>query len=186
MLARSLLVVGTFVVGSTAALCADDSAAPAFAIPTGAGAQVWSTSFPVMIRGNVVKTDATALYLAPDDRGPIVIVPFTTIETLDLALDKKRNALKGAFVGAIVVGVAYGLGAKVDSSPRCNASSTNRCSRGESLAGGALAGAGLGAIAGFFIKTDRWTGVDPRALRPPRATMSRESAALTVGFAFRF
>jgi hypothetical protein len=142
MLARSLLVVGSLVLGSTVAVCADDAAAPEFTIPAGAGARMQSTSFPVMLRGSVVKTDATALYLAPDDRGPTLIVPFTTIETLDLALDKKRNALKGAFVGAVVVGVAYGLGAKVDSSPRCGAS-TSRCSRGESLAGGALAGAGL-------------------------------------------
>ena len=125
-----------------------------------------STTFPSTIRGTIVQNDAKALYLAPEGTGPMRTVSFASITRLELALDKKRNTWKGAVVGAVIFGLAYGLGAKVDDSPKCNGSSSDPCSRVEAFLGGTIAGGPL-ALAGFLIQTDRWTAVDPEPCHSP-------------------
>jgi hypothetical protein len=132
-------------------------------------------------RGLVVSLDEGALTLASDGGGVPLKLPLASITAADASLGRKRHTLQGAAVGA-AVGLALGLGYSVNPDD-CGVNSENFCSRGEALAGGSLGGAGLGALVGALIKTDRWA---PITLRAANARGRRDARSFGLGVAVRF
>jgi hypothetical protein len=154
-------------------------------LPAGVRARVWVENFPV-IRGTLLQSDAKTLHIIPGAVGTVQTVPLASVRRLDLALDRKGNALKGALIGALVVGAA-GLGFTVDPDTCKDASSTTFCSRGEAIAGGVLGGGGIGALVGLLIKSDRYTSIDLAPFRRPPTAATRENRRpMSVAFTFRF
>ncbi len=85
---------------------------------------------------------------------------------------KRRHVLLGTAIGAVALGV-LGASFTVDPGTCHDPNSTTFCSRGEAVGGGALVGAGIGAVVGYFLKTDRWSApvrlARPPSLEPPGA-----------------
>ena len=102
---------------------------------------------------------------------------------LDLALEQKRNTLKGTLIGA-VIGFAAGFAWKVDPDTCHDPGTTDFCSRGEAVGGGALGLGAVGALNGFLVKTDRFTTMDLQALKQPLPVPARQGQA-RLGFAVR-
>jgi len=187
MSARMLAVSLVVVLGSTSGLLAEQGAEPpALSLPSGVRARVWSATLPEPIRGILMKSDAKAIYVSPESVGTLKAVPLESITRLDLALGEKRNTLKGVLYGT-ALGLASGLAWKVDPQTCHDLSSTDFCSRGEAVGGGALAGAGLGALIGFLIKSDRFTTMDLESFRrtPSPAARARRTP-LAFGVRIRF
>jgi len=184
---RFVAVVVVSVLGSASSLIAQQPVEPPpLSLPSGVRARVWSTTFPGAIRGILMRSDAKAVYVSPEAVGTLKAVPLESITRLDLALDEKRNTLKGLLYGT-AIGLAGGFAWKVDPTTCHDPSSTDFCSRGEAVGGGALGGAALGALIGFLIKTDRFTTMDLGSFKHAPAPAVRQSrASLAFSVAFRF
>jgi hypothetical protein len=184
---RFVAIVVVSVLGPASSLIAQQAVeAPPPNLPSGVRARVWSTTFPGAIRGILMRSDAKAVYVSPEAVGTLSAVPLESITRLDLALAEKRNLLKGTVIGA-AIGLGLGVGWKVDPTTCHDPSSTDFCSRGEAIGGGALGGAALGALIGFLIKTDRFTTMDLESFKRAPAPAVRQSRAhLAFGVTFRF
>ena len=119
--------------------------------------------------------------LAFPGEGPLappteMAVPTASIERMELSLGKKRHALVGALVGAVVIGLT-GFSDPIDTSGNCSYESSAPCSRGEAVVIAALAGAAIGGVVGHFVQTERWTPValDALAPLPPSASEIRSA-----------
>jgi len=187
MTVRLLSAAMVLVLGSAFGLVAAEADQPQpLGLPSGVRARVWSTTFPGEIRGILMRSDAKAVYVSPEAIGTLKAVPLESITRLDLALGEKRNTLKGLLYGT-AVGLAGGFAFQVDPQTCHDPSSTDFCSRGEAIGGGALAGAGLGALIGFLIKTDRFTTMDLESFKRAPAPAGRQGrASFAFGVTFRF
>jgi hypothetical protein len=146
-----------------------------------------------VIEGRVTSSgdDALGLMLASDDSpfgGGQVVVPRGSLTSLQISMGKHGHALLGLLVGTASFAA---IGASVEVDPNdCGDDSTAFCSRGEAVGAMAFFGAGLGALVGAVIKTERWQNVSVEVLAP-RSTAGRTAprprgAAVTAQVAFRF
>lgn len=183
MTSFSLTLTTVLLLSSTATLFAQEPTEPPLSLPMGVRVRAISSTLGVT-RGILLQNDGTSLQIA-SERGGIQKVPVASLMRFDLVVDQRRNKLKGALIGALAFG-AMSFAWPVDPD-FCGENTTNFCSRGEAVAGGVLVGAGIGALIGHFIKTDRFTPIDLNAIRPPpkqQAHMGRK--ALSFGVTFRF
>ena len=153
-------------------------------VAVGTSVRVTSTAVGGKLQGIVAAVDEKLLTLSRDG-GPPVTMPLTSITALDMHVGRKRNTVKGAWIGALG-GALVGLLYPVDSDdPGCGLNSTQgrgqlqgACSRGEALAFFTVGGLADGAIIGALIKSDRWS---PVTFDPARATIGpRPSGGLSL------
>lgn len=113
-------------------------------------------------RGLVVQSDAHSLTVSLGSGKPPVRVPLSSIKSLDVARGRRRAVKEGAISGGLV-GVVLGAAAVyVASNALCEYDTDCDASpQGYGIGIGAFAagGAGLGALVGLAIKTDRWERV---------------------------
>lgn len=123
------------------------------------------------ITGNMQAiTDDSLRFVANDST---MVLPLSSIKRLDVSVGKKTNGGRGAAIGAVTGGLAFGLVAMA-SDGSCS-SDDGWCmdlfSPGESFVLGFIPGAAGGALIGLVIggstKTDKWKEVPLKAaLRP--------------------
>jgi len=123
---------------------------------------------------------------------PELVVPAGSIDRLELSLGKKRHALLGAALGAVLLGLT-GFSDPIDTSDDCGGYSDQPCSRAEAVAIAVVAGAAIGGVVGHFVKTERWTPVALDALGPSagnggriRPEVRASAAGVSFGVAVRF
>jgi hypothetical protein len=117
------------------------------------------------ITGNVVATTPDVLSITIDRSATEVAVPRERIDKLLLSVDTKRHVPTGAFVGAALgAGLALWFGPKESTVP----GSTVQAGRGSTrnLVTGTIGGAALGALIGYFARTDTWVERSPMARLP--------------------
>ncbi len=129
----------------------------------GSRVRITSSTFDARPTGMVTALDEGELTIAIDERIPLK-VPLASITRLETSLGRKRNTLKGLGIGA-ASGLLLGLVMPVDPD-NCGYYSDNFCSRGESLLGGTLGAALIGAGIGALIKSDRWSRLTLNATGP--------------------
>ena len=118
-------------------------------------------------------------------RATAMRIPRSTVTRLEIAANKKRHWALGLLFGA-VLGAALAVESDVDSE-LCKVNRDVLCDRAEAIGVG-LGAAGLGALVGGLIQTDRWTPVALDAQLPPpveRAALGAR-APLSFRFSFRF
>ena len=132
-------------------------------------------------RGLIVALDDHAVTLAGDGGGVPLKLPLGSITAAETSIGRKRHTLRGVAIGA-AVGLALGATYAVDPQD-CGPDSSHFCSRSEALAAGSLGGAGLGALVGALVKTDRWAPITLKAAGPPGGPRGR-SMGLAVAVRF--
>jgi len=168
------------VLGSVLAGAAGAQEPPALRLPTGARVRLFTPeggSVVALLAGHDDRSVTLALPpenpLAPP---PEMVVPADSIRRMEVSLGKKRHALIGAALGAVLLGLT-GFSDPVDTSDNCGPSSTAPCSRGEAVAAAVLGGAIVGGLVGSFVQTERWVPValDTLAPSPPSAREIRSA-----------
>ena len=81
-------------------------------------------------------------------------VPLASIEELYVHNGKKRNVKAGAFLGFLTGGITFGVSFTESGSDDLTAYSNALV-----VLGGGMVGAAAGAIAGIFIRSDRWVNI---------------------------
>jgi hypothetical protein len=167
---------------------------PTFQIPSGAKVRVRSSLLPGgVVEGRVTSStdDALGLMLASDDSpfgGGQMVIPRTSVASLQMSMGRHGHTLLGLLVGTASFAA---IGAFVEVDPNdCGPDSSAFCSRGEAIGGMALVGAGIGALAGAAVRTERWQNVSVEVLAPRssglRAAPRSRGGAFAAQIAFRF
>ena len=119
---------------------------------------------PDWVDGTVVGWESESLVLQPEEPGTPLTLARDQITELDVYDGRKGHALLGAGIG-FGVGVGWTV-ALLSNESICNPEET--CDAGDWAKGIAIfggAGAGLGALVGLLIKTDRWEAVPLERIR---------------------
>ena len=153
------------------------AAAVAMAVATPLAADETSRLGPVM-SGSRVRIHAPTAIAKPlqghvievTDRAIVILtgsstlqVPRDAVTRLEVATGRRSNWKKGALAGLLLYGVMSPLIVELDRGSTREAGGD--CGSGECvgypevIAGGAL----IGAVVGHFVKSDRWTPIDPQA-----------------------
>ncbi len=142
------------------------------------------------LEGTLTAVDERSLTLAP--RGgasgtPRIQFPRASLSSLEVAQGRHGHAVAGALIG-MAAGAATGaiLG---DSGPAVSCPVPPHPCGGSSLKWGyalfgGLVGIPVGALAGHFIRTERWTKVDPRSLKVTVAPPPGGGVGITARFRF--
>ena len=131
------------------------------------------------IEGMVIEMDESSLLIGVNDRVPLR-VSRQAISQLDVSTGQHRQALKGMIMGA---GIGLAVFALTGAAYQGDESSSARdwaSFLGTGLAGGALWGAGIGAL----IKTDRWSAVPLERVRVGLAPTQRGGVRLSLSVRF--
>jgi hypothetical protein len=181
------LVAAAVVASSALATAAEEppSAAPgdalAFLAP-GTPVRLTSSLVAGRVSGRLLQSDARALQLLPQRGGP-VRVPLDSLKVLEVSYVQRRHTRKGLAAG-LVAGVLIGALAEVDDRRCHDENQVVFCSRGEALAGGLMGGALMGAGIGALVKTDHWQPIAIDRLRvglaPLRPTAGRGGLTLAL------
>ena len=151
------LVIALLLSGSAA--WADQPEGPGLPLTVGSRVRVHAAASAEPITGLVVAVDDQMLTLLPaGSEGAPAKIPRSLISAAEMSLGRRGHALQGLAVGALV-GVGIGFAWPVDPVLCKDPNSGDLCSRGQALVGGIGAGAGMGALIGHFVKTDRWARV---------------------------
>ena len=121
--------------------------------------------------------------------GATRLVPLASVERLEVYAGRRSHWLLGGGIGLVVgAGVTYTVLRSGGSTALCNQSQNqDAMNSGECLAlaaAGGVVGAGLGALVGAFIKSDRWEDVSPDRFRLGLAP--RPSGGLTLSASVTF
>ena len=160
-----------------ASLPAQEARVPLPPVAPGMRIRIESPTQGLVIKGTVTALDRTSITLQPEE-GPRVRVVLDGATRLERSHGSKRRTRKGAYVGAVA-----GAGLSVLSPASCPVGGGGgfECNRLAVAGVGAAAGATLGAMVGFFFKSERWS-VLPLD-RTPTAD-ARPSRGLRVAFRF--
>ena len=118
--------------------------------------------------GVVVDADAQSVTVSLGPGKPPVRIPLSSIKRLDVARGRRTAAKEGAISGGILGLVLGVLAVHTVSHALCeNATDCDASPQGYGIGAGVFAagGAGLGALVGLAIKTDRWERVPVDRLR---------------------
>jgi hypothetical protein len=156
------------VVLAAAAATAGADAAPSGWPATGEKIRVTTLRGRGRQTGVVVQTDAGFLTVSLGSGRSPVRIPVASIERLEVARGRRTAAKEGAqwggLVGAVLGGLAVNaLGAALCENARGCGASAEAHLVGVGLFG--TAGAGVGALTGLAIKTDRWERVPVDRIR---------------------
>jgi hypothetical protein len=141
----------------------------------------------------LVRAPATIEAVAGDTlvlrAGATRLVPLASVERLEVRTGRRSHWLLGGGVGFVVgAGVTYAVLSSGGSTALCNRSQNqDAMSTGECLglaAAGGVVGAGLGALVGAFIKSDRWEDVAPDRFRLGLAPRPTGGLTLSASVAF--
>ena len=166
-----LSLAAAFLVGSPA------RAQEGFPVGPGSRVRVTAPSVGERLEGYVQSVDASTLTLLSAKRSAVVTVPLSTLTRLEVPAGRRGHALVGGIVGGA-------LGA-VTVAALCSESSDCIDSAGDvgAAAGVTAVYAGVGALIGALIRSDRWIVVPAR---PATARLApRPGRGVDVGVAFR-
>jgi hypothetical protein len=111
------------------------------------------------LTGQVIATTPDALQLRLDG-GTEVAVMRAHIDEMFLSLSTRRNTTRGAVIGAIVGGVGALLYGPKQVTP------TQPAGTGKvptiNIVTAVVGGAGVGALMGYYTRTDRWVALSPQ------------------------
>lgn len=151
----------------------------------------YSGSFSSQITGLFQEFTDGSLRLATNKSTEVI--PLAAIKRVDISVGKKTNEGKGAAIGAISGGLAFGL-LSMASDPSCGPEDDwciDFFSSGQSFAigfgMGAAGGAFIGLIAGGLTKSDRWKRIPlDIAIRPVSLRMvpSNNQVGLNLRWSF--
>ena len=151
---------------------------------------------PTSIVGSVVRVTQDTLLLR-DAHGVTTTISLADAETIEISRRKVGHPNLGAAIG-IGVGLLAGgiVGSATWSEPgdapfECSGSFLcDRPTRAGRVLGGALlgglVGAGIGALVGNNIKTDRWTTISAASLKPTASVRPTLNGGAVMSVAFRF
>jgi len=133
--------------------------------------------------GTVASLVADTFVVEMEDRADALDVPFSHVTRLEVHRGQKSRAGAGALIGA-GAGAATGLTVALVScaGDECHLDGSDVTGAVVLVlgAGSALAGAGLGALIGTAIKTDRWQLVPLDRIRVGRSPATPDGVALSV------
>ena len=151
-----------------AAAVAVADTAPSGVVATGEKVRVTTAAGLDDKTGVVMQADARSLTVSLGRGKPPVQIPLASVKKLEVARGRRTAAKEGAISGGLV-GVVLGAlaihtvsHALCESATDCNASPQ---AYGMGIGTFAAGGAGLGALVGLAIKTDRWERVPVDSLR---------------------
>ena len=142
-----------------AAAVAGANAAPSGWPITGEKVRVTTLAGRSREMGVIVQTDAESLTVSLGSGQSPVRIPLASIERLEVARGRRTTARAGACYGGLVGAVLGGLAVAGLGEALCeNASDCGASAEGYLVGVGIFgaAGAGVGALTGLAIKTDRW------------------------------
>jgi hypothetical protein len=124
---------------------------------------------PRQLAGVLVRLAADSLVVDTEPGGTLAL-PTTDIEALAVSRGKHGHALAGAGVGFLVgAGVAYAVLSSGGSTSPCDETANQDAIGSTACLGlaalGGAAAAGLGAVIGGFVRTERWQDVPLERLR---------------------
>jgi hypothetical protein len=134
------------------------------------------------IQGTVMAIDNESLTLSTEDHRPLRVSRYT-ITRVEVSTGRQGHALIGLLIGAPVGAV---VGAVVPLDSGCTQAQlevkNSSCmdSRGALIAAGVLGYAGLGALIGHLIKTERWSSIPPERVRLSLAPAPGRGARLLL------
>lgn len=149
------LALGAVLLAASAAP-AQEQAPLSAALGIGSRVRLVSTSVGTPLKGTVVGLDDKSLSLA-QEMGPVLQIPLPAVAKLDVSRGHKRHWLRGLGAG-LLAGTLIGLTFSVDPDD-CDVESSNFCSRGEAIAGGALVFGTVGVVVGSLVKSEQWAPV---------------------------
>jgi hypothetical protein len=147
---------------ATAAVTGGDAAPSGWPV---AGEKVRVTTLAGRSReqGVVVRTDAEFLIVALGREQAPVRIPLASVERIEVARGRRSVAKEGALVGGVTGAILGGVAVAALSEALCESpSGCGGATAQASLLGAGLfgaGGAGVGALIGLAIKTDRWERV---------------------------
>ena len=109
--------------------------------------------------GQVIATTPDALQLRLDG-GTEVAVMREQIDMMFLSLSTRRHTTRGAVVGGVIAGMAAFLYGPKQLSPN-QAPGTGKVPT-INIVTAAVGGAGVGALIGYYTRTDRWVSLSPQ------------------------
>ena len=145
-----------------AAAVTDAAVAPSAWPVTGERVRLMTVGAETRQKGVVVQSDAEFLIVSLGSGQPPVRIPLASIERLEIARGRRTAAKEGALWGGVLGTVLGGLAVFGLSQAMCDYGSDCGGSMEAFLAGAGIfgaAGAGVGALAGLAVKTDRWERV---------------------------
>lgn len=110
------------------------------------------------LTGEVIATTPDVLQLRLDGGKTEVAVQRAQIDELLLSLASRRNTVRGATIGGLVGGAGaflYGPRKKTSVDDPGTRSSTN-------IVTGVVGGAAIGALFGYYTRSDQWIRLSPR------------------------
>ena len=144
-----------------AAVAAADTPASGVVVP-GEKVRVTTRNSQDDKTGVVMEADARSLTVSLGSGKPPVRIPLASVKKLEVARGRRTAAKEGAIAGGLVGLVLGVLAVHTVSYALCeNATDCDASPQGYGIGAGAFAagGAGLGALVGLAIKTDRWERV---------------------------
>ena len=126
-----------------------------------AGDKVRVTTEEERVVGSLVSLDDNQLTLTTEARDSSLVLPLASLTKLEVSRGQKSMAGRGALIG-LGAGAAVGVGTALVACAGGDCNTDGDITGALALglgAGGALVGAGIGALIGSSIKVDRWETV---------------------------
>lgn len=174
-----LALAALLVVATSREASAQDETSRGPVVAVGSRVRLQSTEIAGRVTGLVAAIEDGSLVLLTE-AGPPLRFRVDSLTALETSLGRQRQTLKGLLTGAVAGGL-LGAALKVDPND-CGPESSSFCSRGEAVAGGALALGIIGAVRGALVQTDRWTAVSLQPTAPLRKGDRGAGVALTLSF----
>ncbi len=135
--------------------------------------------------GRLVHLSGDSLVVVTDDNDQIRFRS-DQIQRVELSGGKHRNAQQGLLIGS-AAGLAVGVVAALTLPERGCSSFSGYCAGDEALAvvGNTLSGAGLGALIGVFVKSERWQEGSLPDLEPMVTLQPQGDHRMTLGIGLR-
>lgn len=135
----------------------------------------------VRIIGTVLDARDKQIELRPDGQSERVTLPVESIAQLEVSRGRKSHPGKGAVIGALA-GAAF-VGAMCLAEGGCG-SKGEMISTEEAVVMSSAMGAGGGALAGLFVRTERWEALPPGRIRLSVLPTPRRGLGLSVTLGF--